>query len=204
MAQLARQIDSEQVVDDGDDFERFVAPAGDYMMVPVESVQKEDDDGNVGWRIKWEIVEGEFEGRKVTQFIDIIHADPEKERKSEKYYKRLETALGFKIEDDQDVLDKTLMVRLGFQAGTKQYPNPRNYFNHFWQVGTEPPADTQTRGVSQPQARSPSNAPAPRQQPAGGGRPAPSAPPTRASNPPPRTTTPRPAGGDGAPWRKGQ
>lgn len=203
MARMERDVDIDNVEDDGD-FD--LLPADWYMAHAIKSEQGPTKKGGKRWKITWEIIDGQYEKRRVFDGINIVIASPEAQKISDKTCKRLYTALGVVPEDDQDILEIPCWIKVKIKPADGNYDAQNEVGGYRGlddgeaeQAAPAPQQRAPQRQATQAAGRAPARpsapaAPSRAAPPARGAPPARNGPPSR-NGPPPRNTGERPWAG---------
>lgn len=97
-------------------------PDGDYLMQAIEAELTEKN-GNVGLKLTFDVIEGEYEGRKVWEYMNIQHSNPTAQRLGQQAYTELwRDALRIKLpKSTEELLFKPLIGRVVTQPAKGEY-----------------------------------------------------------------------------------
>lgn len=146
MAQLNQAFDPAQVADDDRDF----APMPDCEPVAqiIESELTTKDNGaKQRLVLTWEILDGEFKGRRIWDGYNIVHPSTEAQAISERQLKKVCTAVGFQgaLTNSEALHFKPCRIKVRTEKKREGY-DQRNEIKGFAPVGSAPAAAPATAG----------------------------------------------------------
>jgi hypothetical protein len=160
MAQLPGTFDPAEIPDD----DYSLIPPGRYLAQVIES--KLDDTRNGTGQIltlTFEIMEGEFERRRVWERLNIVNANPDAQRIAQQSLKRLCDASGAgAINDSEELHFKPVVIDVGIRQDKSGQYRDQNSIKGYYPAQAAPAA-APARQTTQ---RQPAAAPAQQQRPA--------------------------------------
>jgi hypothetical protein len=157
MADLGNQFDPNEIPDDErGDFTPM--PAGDYLLQIVESELREKDNGDCGLNLTIEVVEGEYENRKIWDYLNIRHSNAQAQSISQRRLADYCLATGAGTIRDTEELHFRPFVGKVSQEKRKDTGEMTNKIKAVRPASGAPPA-----GKSAPQRSAPSTATRPAQ-----------------------------------------
>lgn len=162
MAQLPATFDPNEIPDDDYD----LIPPGHYLAQVIESEIAETKNGTGQMAtLTFEIMEGEFERRRVWERLNIINANPDAQRIAQQQLKRLCDATGAGVINDTEELHfKPLMIKVGIRKDKGGQYRDQNSIKAYRPAQSAAPAPTPQRSAPaaaqqpQPQAAPPPSA----------------------------------------------
>lgn len=134
---------------DGQDF--TLIPAGNYLAQVVESdIQPLKSGNGKALVLVFQIIDGQFNGRKVWNRLNISHANPEAERIAQQQLRELCESLGItRMHDTAELHNKPCMIRLKIREDKSGQYAPQN------EVAGYRPASASTAPVAAKAAAAP-------------------------------------------------
>jgi hypothetical protein len=120
-----------------------VIPAGEYLSCVVDSQVKTTKAGNGEYlELVFEVMEGQYKGRKVWQRVNIKNPNPKAEAAAKRELSSLCKAVGVLNVQYSEVLHNIpLMVQLQVEEGSNGY-GPQNRVKSYGSAGSTAPAQT--------------------------------------------------------------
>lgn len=109
-------------------------PAGKYLCHVSESEVKETSKGGEMLKLTFEVDEAAWEGRKIWTNLNIVNDNPKAQQIALGMLSALCRAVGKVglVSDSAQLHDKLVIVSVGIEAGTVEYPNPKNRVTGFY------------------------------------------------------------------------
>lgn len=116
-------------------------PAGEYLVSAIEGDVVRKDDGKVGLKLTWEIQSGPHEGRRLWEYLNIVHSNADAQRIAIERLTQIwrDSMGGTGRPGVDDLLMRPIMAKVTIQK-RKDTGEYQNRISKYYSAETAPPA----------------------------------------------------------------